>query len=573
MLSAGVAQAQQIHQERGVDARVDYGSLTKIGPWDDRNYELTQDDLAILPEDEHRLTDPVPAFFRVGIRKHWREKRGRELKIYPRSALQSFRLMFGGYLIEGKLYRKVTREDGRFRIILEDGVTQEDFDTHAGKAFAGEVRVTSPEGAAESAIKINPVNPNLVIAGSNGPGGGQKMHWSDDAGATWTEVDLPLGGTCCDPTIDFKSDGSLAHTSTLGDCGFGGCSIWTYRSSDNGQTWTDLENETPGDTRRELTSAGDSDKEFIHSDKFATSPHRDNVYLTWHDGNVMQFARTTDDGNNWSIQTFSSDPQGIGSDITTDKDGDVYYFWPSLEGATGSRIVLKKSTDGGATFGTGVTTVASLNDEFDFAIPVMETRLVFIYVSADTDYSDGPFGNSIYAAWTDTTAPESGIPANNHARIQVGYSRDGGDTWKTSTPHSIADQEEVDRFHQWLAVDEGGNVHVVFYDTSQDPTRQSVDFYHTVSEDGAVTWSPPERLTTVSSGNPDDSFEWGDYNGLDVVMGQALAVYTDNRSETTRGGDSLDIYAIGKEVGDVFTGIFADSFETGDTSRWSETIQ
>ncbi|MEM1182374.1 MAG: sialidase family protein [Acidobacteriota bacterium] len=571
LLAAGVAQAQEVTQSRGVDAQVNYAELTKFGPWDDRNYQLTAKDLEILPAHEHTLHDPVPAFFRVEMRKWWKENKDMELRFYPRSALQIFKKNFGGYMIEGTLYRKVTKENGRYRVIMEEGLAEEDF--RAGKMFAGEVRVTTPEGAAESSVKISPVDPNIVVAGSNGPGSSQIMHYSSDAGATWTQAAaLPLGGTCCDPTIDFKDDGSLVHTSTLGNCGFGGCEIWTYRSSDNGQTWNDLEADTPGDPRREVSTDGASDKEFIHTDKFATSPHINNVYLTWHSGNVMQFARSTDDGDNWTTTTFGADPRGIGSDITTDKNGVVYYFWPSLEGGTSSRVVLKRSNDGGATFPAGVTTVANLEDEFDFAIPIMETRRVFIYVAADVDYTDGPFANSIYASWTDATGPEQGAAANNHARIQVAYSRDGGDTWNTSTPHSTADQDDVDRFHQWLAVDESGNVHVVYYDTRLDPNRQNLDFYHTVSTDGAVTWSDPERLTSVSSGNPADGFEWGDYNGLDVVMGQAIAVFTDNRSETGGGGDSLDIYAIGKEVeGGVSPEIFSDGFESGDTAPWDIT--
>ncbi|MEM6795789.1 MAG: sialidase family protein [Acidobacteriota bacterium] len=566
VLSAGVAQAQQITQSRGVDSSVDYSALTKIGPWDDRNYQLTKEDLAVLPDNEASLADPVPAFFRVEMRKA-RLAKGISTRYYPRSALQIFKKMFGGYLIEGRLYRNVTRVGDRFIVKPEgDSMAQEDF--VPGKAFEGEVRVTNPAGAAESSIKISPVDPNIVVAGSNGPGPEQKMHWSNDGGATWTEVDLPLGGTCCDPTIDWKDDGSLVHTATLGDCGFSGCSIWTYRSSDNGQTWNDLESDTPGDPRRELTNAGVSDKEFIHTDKFGASPYTNNVYLTWHDGNVMQYARSADDGNNWTITSFTADPRGIGSDITTDKNGAVYYFWPSLEGATSSRIVFKRSTDGGVTFPAGVTEVAPLMDEFDFAIPVMESRRVFIYVAADVDYTEGPFANSIYASWTDTTAAENGgNPAANHARIQVGYSRDGGTTWNVSTPHATADSDTVDRFHQWLAVDGSGNVHVVYYDTTGDATRQSVNFFHTVSTDGAVTWSAPERLTTESSGNPSDGFEWGDYNGLDVVMDQAIAVFTDNRNEGGGGGDSLDIYAIGRTV-EGSSAIFSATFEGGDTAEW-----
>ena len=104
------------------------------------------------------------------------------------------------------------------------GIPEKEF--WAEKFLNGEVRITSPNGAAESAIKINPVNTDLVIAGSNGPGSGQVMHYSTDGGETWNgAAALPGGGTCCDPTVDWSSDGTLAYTATLGNCGGSGCQI------------------------------------------------------------------------------------------------------------------------------------------------------------------------------------------------------------------------------------------------------------------------------------------------------------------------------------------------------------
>ena len=47
--------APKIIQSRGVDQSVDYASLVKYGPWDDRNYDLTAEDLAYLSPDEHEL--------------------------------------------------------------------------------------------------------------------------------------------------------------------------------------------------------------------------------------------------------------------------------------------------------------------------------------------------------------------------------------------------------------------------------------------------------------------------------------------------------------------------------------
>ena len=108
---------------------------------------------------------------------------------------------------------------------------------------------------------------------------------------------------------------------------------------------------------------------------------------------------------------------------------------------------------------------------------------------------------------------------------------------------------------------------MVFYDTRNGGDRSTVDFYYSVSDDGAQSWSAPERLTTVTSPKPSDSFEWGDYNGMDLVVDQLIGIYTDNRHETGGSGDSIDVYAVGTMTAPSDL-IFADSFESGDTSAW-----
>src|SRR5688572_24393381 len=64
-----VAMAQPIDKGRGVDPRVDYESFARLGPWDDRNYAVTLEDLALLAPNEHELKDPIPVFFRIEMRK------------------------------------------------------------------------------------------------------------------------------------------------------------------------------------------------------------------------------------------------------------------------------------------------------------------------------------------------------------------------------------------------------------------------------------------------------------------------------------------------------------------------
>ena len=535
-------QAQKIDNGKGADPQVDYTSLTKYGPWDDRNYQLTRADLAWLAQNEAELKDPIPVFFRVFLRKSNPEL-ARPDVLYPRSALQIFEQMYKGYLINGKVYRSVMFQDGRFQVIAERGRTLEEVEVDS---LASDVRVTSPEGAAESAVKIHPLDTNKVVAGSNGPGAGQKMHYSVDGGSTWTPAAaLPLGGTCCDPTVDWSSDGNFAYAATLGNCGGRGCGVWFYRSNNGGQTWNGLETVTPGSPRREITRRG-SDKEFLHVDKFGTSPFRDNLYLTWHDSNILKFSRSTNFGNTWStpITISATGQNGIGSDIVTDKNGNVYYFWPAYNAR---RIYVRKSTNGGTSFNAAVQ-AGITQDGYDFAIPAMETRRAFIYVAADADLSNGPYGNSIYAAWTDTTAPENATPANNHGRIPDAWSRDGGATWTATTPHETADSLLVDRFHPWLAVGPDGKVYVIYYDTRLDPTRVAVDIYYSVSADGAQTWSAPARLTSVISPKIDTGFEWGDYNGLDAVGTQLIGIFTDNRNEIGGTADSVDVYATGVPI-------------------------
>ncbi|HEX9733784.1 MAG TPA: choice-of-anchor J domain-containing protein [Thermoanaerobaculia bacterium] len=555
--------AQQVVQSRGVDARVDYAALTRLGPWDDRNYRLTRDDLALLAPDEAAQTDPIPAFFRVELRRSWPTLRRRGPAQYPRSALQIFRQLYTGYLVAGKHYRRARREDGRFRVLV---TPESEIAEPPAKFLDGEARVTSPQGAAESAVKISPADTNRVIAGSNGPGNGQRMHYSTDGGATWNvAAALPQGGTCCDPTVDWKSDGSLAYAATLGNCTNAGCAVWFYRSNDGGQTWNGLESVTPGDPRRELTTSG-SDKEFLHVDKAAASPHRDNVYLTWHDDNVLQFARSTDDGHTWSKIGFTGEALGIGSDVTTDGSGAVYYFWPAFDTR---QIVLKKSTNGGASFAAGTTVVASTEASFTFPVPSMDTREVFVYVAADADLSSGPFGGSVYVAWTDSTAATGGSAAGNHARVRVAFSRNGGASWSVVTAHETADAASVDRYHPWLAVGPDGRVHVAFYDTRRSANRAAVDLFYTSSADGGQSFASPVRLTAQASPKIDDSFELGDYNGLDAVMSDVIAVFTDNRPEGGGGGDSVDVYAAGFSVdpgdggGGDDGGDFSESFEGG----------
>ncbi|MDG2375623.1 MAG: hypothetical protein P8M18_04650 [Woeseiaceae bacterium] len=97
-LTQGSSQHPQIDQALGVDERVDYVSLVKFGPWDDRNYMLTLDDLSYLSETEDQIKDPIPAFFRIELRKKMPNLPKTGPAQYPRSAVQLFQIRYGGLL-------------------------------------------------------------------------------------------------------------------------------------------------------------------------------------------------------------------------------------------------------------------------------------------------------------------------------------------------------------------------------------------------------------------------------------------------------------------------------------------
>lgn len=492
-LLAFAAHGQNIMQSRGADPRIEYRALTRYGPWDDRNYAVTLDDLKLLAPNEEELTAGIPAFYRVELRKrfpHWPRVGPAQ---YPRAASQLFEIEYGGLLYDGVLHSRRMRW------------------ARTSVPVSGEVSLNDVLGANEITIEINPSNHDLVIAGANNIGG-QEMYYSSDGGQTW-QISGLLPETCCDPTVGWSSDGTLAYAASLSNR----LGVNFYRSTNHGQTWDDP---------IKLTTSG-SDKEFLHVDLSPASPYRDNIYLTWHDGNTMQFARSRDRGVSFDpIQAFEGTPLGIGSDITTDAAGNVYYFYAAFLPARA--IMLLKSTDGGDTW-EEPKIVAPTIGSFTFPIPAMPRRLAWIYAACDADTSDGPFGGSVYVSWTDVTAPESLLPQDNHTAVRVAYSRDGGNTWTVTTPHSTEDTNQVDRFNQWHAVDESGVVHVVYYDTRNSTDRTGVDLYYTFSLDGAATWTPPARISAETSPSLSDGMEWGDYNGLAVLGDKVLPAWTDNR--------------------------------------------
>jgi hypothetical protein len=105
------------------------------------------------------------------------------------------------------------------------------------------------------------------------------------------------------------------------------------------------------------------DKVQLEVDRGVASPHQDNVYMCWArftgsgSNNFVEFARSTDGGQSWSVQKVS---QGIHGnqwcDIAVSRNGTVFVAWrqyefkPDQGQAQNNAVAWVKSTNGGRSF-------------------------------------------------------------------------------------------------------------------------------------------------------------------------------------------------------------------------------
>jgi hypothetical protein len=330
----------------------------------------------------------------------------------------------------------------------------------------------------ETAITVDPNNPNRVVAGANdyvtrawacsiagnpcsGLGDGYSgTYFSNDGGATWSGLssDPSHLGTLIpgvtrltggiydaggDPALAFDSQGNVFYAGL----GFNRTSAPNTVAVNKGTfdsagqlTWS-----LPTFINPTTSPSTLNDKEWIAADWHVSSPFRDRVYVSWtrfifnaNNGSYVQspifFAYSTDGG-----ATFST-PQNISGRVLYDQgsrpvvgyDGTVYVFWEgSTRLATLDSTYVAKSTDGGVTFSKPVA-VASLQA----VIPPANTAFrINSFPAADA----APNGD-LYVAWSTQMSNSGGLcptRTNTGCHLAAVYSKssDGGFTW--SAPATI----------------------------------------------------------------------------------------------------------------------------------------
>jgi len=406
-------------------------------------------------------------------------------------------------------------------------------------AVGGNVRIsgaqTSPRS--ESDIRINYWNPLQIIAASNNisASGQQAQQYSSDGGLTWGQSFLPLlsiDSFHSDPTVDWTSDGT-AWSTTIGIKGQT-LKMRAYKSTNGGQTWT-FDNTFSASQRN-------TDKQIMWVDHSATSPFANYIYVCWHNGNPAFVNRRTGPAGAWGtpVQVSGAETTGtaIGCDVKSNANGDAFVFWPTTGNA---RIVVAKSTNGGASWGTPKV-IATTKDSYDIGVPAFNNRRALIYLSGGAYRTATK--NLVYASWVDLTgATGCSAPANEpgsnaastcKSRVWVARSTDGGTTW--GAPAMINNQASLnDQFNQWMGVDEAtGRLAVIYYDTVGDATRRKTNIWYQTSADDGVTWSAATQVTTAQTdetiAGADAGNQYGDYNSLSIFAGRIFGSWTDRRN-------------------------------------------
>ncbi|MEA2694098.1 MAG: xanthomonalisin, partial [Acidobacteriota bacterium] len=414
------------------------------------------------------------------------------------------------------------------------------------KARGGaERRISGPQPSprSESDIRVNFFDPSRIISASNdiAASGRQGVYYSSDGGATWGQTSLPLlAGDFfhSDPTVDWTSDGT-AWSTTIGiNASASALHMRAYKSTDGGATWS-----------FDATFSGtqtSTDKQMVWVDHSATSPFKDSVYAIWHN-DFPVFVNRRLPGGAWQTPLQVSGAEtlgtGIGADVKTNANGDVFAFWPDTgdSNVPGSqKIYFIKSTNGGAAWSAPVALTPTFG-AFVIGVPAFNDRQALIYISAGAYRTATK--DLVYAVWTDLSgAAGCNLPANEpgtntasacKTRIWFARSADGGATW--AAPVKLNDPASAnDQFNPWLTVDEtNGTLGVIYYDTAVDPGRKKTGVYYQSSFDDGVTWASPIQVTAAptdeTAGGADSGNQYGDYNSLSGFATKFFPSWTDRR--------------------------------------------
>ncbi len=380
------------------------------------------------------------------------------------------------------------------------------------------------------------------------PGGGGGLTGfarTTDGGATWDDRGAVGGESLGDPSVVWRRGDGFFYLTTLRSGG----GLALYRSTDDCRTFSLFS--TP--------VTGVADKEFLAVDNHPSSPHFGNLYVAYLGSGIVA-RRSTDGGATWTAPFSLGGGQGAWPVVAP--NGDVFLSWGSFGSALVS-VPVSRSTDGGVSY-TPVTNVitnqvqprdatASSNCNRD----ALNGNIRYL-ASPQLAITDDGVLHAVYSYDPD------GLDIADVVDVFYRHSTDNGATWGAELRLND-DTTTSDQYFPTISAN-GSTLLATWYDRRLDPGNLLQDTFRRISTDGGVTWGPNERLSDVSTPIEFDTgvlpCYHGDYDqGLVTASGATVGQWSDDRN----AGEVADVFT---ETG-VESLIFADGFESGNTSGWT----
>lgn len=393
----------------------------------------------------------------------------------------------------------------------------------------------------EPLIVRHPTNPQMLFASSYTLNfstliRNEGCYLSTNAGVNWFGYDIINDGLPQfhngDPGPVICPDGTLvlAHFQT-----FSAQSNRTYSnvSTNMGANWT-----SPiqcfATTNEQLKSA-------ITLDDISSSAYYGRLYsVTCMVTNpyVILFSKSTDKGASWdaSLNQINSSISGRnsnGPNIAVGESGQVYVAWASSRNTSPFNelgIGFAKSTNGGANWSVNES-IYNCNGIFTSQLSPWSIR-VNSFPNLDVDRSGGVRNGWIYIV----TAEKNLAPAGSDPDVILHRSSDGGNTWSDGIR---VNQDPINngkvQYFPAIEIDDAGGINILYYDTRNTLTGDSVQVYISRSLDGGNTWRDhlvsqekfyPQPISLGGTGNQGDNI--GIVSSADKIYPVWMAKYPGN---------------------------------------------
>jgi hypothetical protein len=433
----------------------------------------------------------------------------------------------------------------------------------------------------ETQVALNPSNPLVAVAAANDfVTGGLWIGHTTDGGKTWSNFraapTASTGRTCDgggDPAVAFSVRDNAFYVAQL-------CFFFTnpisevqlWKSTDNGVTWTKTAKGSTVFTNIVNGSVDGTlfyDKDLLAIDNNPSSPHFGRLYVTsikFHFIDSLGFGDFCPVQVAFTDKVPTSNPRsatwthvavvpdlplnGVGVSANqwalpvVDNQGglDIAYAIESCNTGHDFAMFIQRSTDGGNIFTAPV--------QINFPTEFLDNPNPFDLLP-DKNFR-APLSPSL--AFNPVTKALEFVYQNNvnmtvsGADISFQQSKDYGATWSHAKTISITPSGAPapnDQFEPWIAVDEKGNLHAIWYDNRNDPGNKLIQTFQAFSSNDGATWVNFNISTTAW--NPDNSFFScgcfiGDYTGLAASTTAIYPVWTDGRNSPGPPNGDTEIF-------------------------------